>query len=97
MTFDAALLLAGVGLFWLRKWAALLCSILAGYVALLLARTGQGMELAWSLVLCVPSLLTLRFWRSLVWGDVRHDLFVLFAAVAVSGLIHCVAFLFYRA
>ncbi len=91
LTIDATLLLVGMGLICLRKWAALLSSALASYTVFLFS-TGQSTNIEWGLPFLLPLVLTIVFWRSLVWGDRRRDPLVVLAAVMTSALIHFVAF-----
>jgi hypothetical protein len=93
LIMDAALLVVGVGLFFLRKWAALLGSAMAGYFVFLLVKTGQSQNLAWSLLFLLPLCLTVTLWSSLEWGSKRRDLLLVFSAVTASALVHYVAFL----
>src|SRR5437868_551599 len=89
---DAALLVCGVGLLFLRKSAALLCSGLAGYVGFTLAPKGEG---PWIIIAALPLFFTVAFWRNLVWGNGGRDtLFSLIALLAIA-LVNSVAFLTY--
>ena len=92
LLLDAALLLIGVGLIRLRRWAALMASALAVYVAIDFEIRGGELGLAWTLGLLIPLLLTLVFWRESAWGDKRRDLLLALASLIVSGLFHCAAF-----
>lgn len=94
---DAALRLIGVGLIRLRRWAALLASAVAIYVATDFASSESGLGVALTLILLTPLLLTVVFWRDLVWGDKRHDLLLAIACLVVSGLFHCSAYLIHHA
>ena len=86
------LLVIGVGLIRLRRWAALLASVLAVYVAIDSATTGGGLGVVLTLGLLTPLLLTVVFWRDLIWGDKWRDLLLGVASLAVSGLLHYAAF-----
>jgi hypothetical protein len=97
LSIDAALLLIGVGLIRLRRWAALLASVLAVYVAIDFASTGGGLGVALTLSLLTPLPLTVVFWRDLVWGDKRSDLLLALASVIVSALFHYAAFVIHHA
>jgi len=97
LSIDAALLLIGVGLIRLRRWAALLASVLAVYVAIDFASTGGGLGVALTLSLLTSLPLTVVFWRDLVWGDKRSDLLLAFGSVTVSALFHYAAFVIHHA
>lgn len=86
LVIDTALLVCGLGLLYLRKWAALLLVGLAGYFAITLARSG---EVVGSVISALPVLLTVAFWHNLVWGRVR-DLFFSVAGVMAIALIEYV-------
>jgi hypothetical protein len=96
LLIDATLLLIGVGLCRLRRWAALLASVLAVYVAIDFATTGGGLVVALTLGLLTPLLLTVVFWRDLVWGDKWRDLLLGVASLVMSGLLHFAAFLIHH-
>jgi hypothetical protein len=97
LSIDTALLVIGVGLILLRRWAALLASVLAACVAISFAKAGSGLGLPLTLGLLTPLPLTLVFWRDLVWGDNRRDLLLAFASLIVSALGHGLAFVIYHA
>jgi hypothetical protein len=97
LSIDAALLLIGVGLIRLRRWAALLASALAVYVAIDFASTGGGLGVALTLSLLTPLPLTVVFWRDLGWGDNRSNLLWVLASVMVSLLLHYAAFVIHHA
>ena len=93
LVLDAILLVGGVGLIYLRKWAALLSSALGSYLALSLATSGDGSaEVVGIIFLLLPLFLAVAFWRNLVWGNKRRDLFLAFAGVMAAGLIVYIAF-----
>lgn len=92
LSLDATLLLIGIGLISLRRWAALLASVLAVYVAIDFDGIGRGLGVPLALGILIPLFLTVIFWRTLVWGDKRRDLLLTFSSVIVSGLLHCAAF-----
>jgi hypothetical protein len=96
LSIDAALLLVGSGLIRLRRWAVLLASVLAVYVAIDFASTGGGLGVALALSLLTPLTLTVVFWPELVWGDKRGDLLLALASVTVSALFHYVAFVIHH-
>src|SRR6266851_1284242 len=96
LSIDAALLLIGVGLIRLRRWAALLASVLAVYVAIDFKGTGEGLGVALTLGLLTPLLLTVVFWRDMVWGDKWRDLLLTLASLMLSGLLHYAAFVIHH-
>jgi len=87
----------GVGLILLRRWAALLASVLAVCVATGFATAGSGLGLQLTLGLLTPLPLTLVFWRDLVWGDKRRDLLLALASLIVSAFCHGLAFVIHHA
>jgi hypothetical protein len=97
LSIDTALLLIGVGLIRRRRWAALLASVLAVYVAIDFASTGGGLGVALTLSLLTPLPLTVVFWRNLVWGDKWSNLLLALASVVVSVLFHYAAFVIHHA
>lgn len=79
--FAVALSVLGLGLIGLRKWAALVFSLVALYGSFW-AFTGaihivpwswNGIELSWGLFLVSPSVFTVRYWRTLVWRAKRSE------------------------
>jgi hypothetical protein len=93
LVLDATLLVGGIGLIYLRKWAALLSSALGSYLAFSLATSGDGSaEVVGIIFLLLPLFLAVAFWRNLVWGNKRRDPFLAFTGVMAAGLIVCVAF-----
>jgi predicted Abi (CAAX) family protease len=90
IAIDTALILVGCGLLLVRRWAALMLSIMAAalgfssfytyakYRSEFMVSATVGL-----VVLLVPAVLTAIFWRSLVRGK-WHDMFYVFMAVAVS-------------
>jgi hypothetical protein len=92
LSIDAALLIIGIGLIRLRRWAALLASVLAVYAAIDFKGTGGGLGVPLTLGLLIPLLLTVVFWRDLEWGDRRGDLLLTLASLIVSGLFLYAAF-----
>ena len=96
---DAILLVGGFGLIYLRKWAALLSSAVAVYVAFSGARSVTHLNTADTTLLPIfllPLLLSVGFWRTLVWGNRRRDPFFALAGVVASGLLVCLAFVIQR-
>jgi hypothetical protein len=92
LSIDTALLLIGVGLILLRRWAALLASALGVYAAIDFKSTGGGIGVPLTLGLLIPLLLTVVFWQDLVWGEKRRDLLLTLASLIVSGLFQYAAF-----
>jgi hypothetical protein len=97
LSIDAALLLIGIGLIRLRRWAALLASVLAVYVAIDFKIAGGSLGVPSTLGLLIPLLLTVVFWRDLAWGDKRRDLLLTLASLIVSGFFHYAAFVIHHA
>jgi hypothetical protein len=89
---DAALLVMGVGLIQLRRWAALLASVVAAYITVDFATRGGGLGVPLTLGLLTSLPLTVICWGELVWGDKGRDRLVMLASLLVSTLIHYVAF-----
>ena len=92
LSIDTALLVIGVGLIRLRRWAALAASVFAAYVAIDFVATSGGLGVPLTLSLLTPVPLTLIFWRELVGGDKRRDLLLAVAGLMVSALFHYAAF-----
>jgi hypothetical protein len=93
MVIEAGLLAVGVGLILKRKWAALLCSALGCYLAIDLARAGaNAAEASVGLFFLIPLIVSILFWRALVWGHRLLDPLLLIAAMAISTLIHYESF-----
>jgi hypothetical protein len=92
LSIDAALPVVGIGLICFRRWAALVASALAAYLAIYSVSTGGRFGVPMSLILLTPLPLTVVFWGDLVWGDKRRDLLLALASVTVSALIHYAAF-----
>lgn len=90
VAIDAALILIGLGLLGIRKWAAVGLLVVT---ASLVAEGGLG----WFGVcmFLASSILTAVFWSALARGK-RQDIVYLFAAVLISALAEYVAFLFRR-
>jgi len=97
LSIDTALGLMGVGLILLRRWAALLASLMAVYLVIDLERRGGGVGVGLILGLLTPTLLTLVFWRDLKWGEKRRDPLWALAILIGSGLIVYAAFLIHHA
>ena len=93
LLLDEAVVLVGVGLILLRRWAALLASVMAVYLAIYSARGGGGVGAVLTLSLLTPLLLTLLFWRDLVWGARWGDLLLILATLILNGMIVYAAFL----
>jgi hypothetical protein len=92
LSIDAVLLLIGIGLISLGRWAALLASLLAIYVAIDFKSTEGGFGVPLVLGLLIPAILTVVFWRDLVWGDKRRDLLWTIAILIVTAAFHYAAF-----
>jgi len=84
LMFVVPLTVVGIGLLRLRKWAALLLSILLLYPAFwcIMAavrpvdiRPGDATWLGFlfAAVLITPSILTMKYWRSLIWRKKRIE------------------------
>lgn len=75
MAFVAALAVAGVGLFYLRKWAALMTSAFALYVAFWAVKDAlhpvpgyaNWVGFLFAALLAIPAILTGVCWRTLIW------------------------------
>jgi len=96
---DAILLVGGFGLIYRRKWAALLSSAVAVYVAFSGIRNVTHIDTADTtllLIFLLPVLLVVAFWRTLAWGNRRHDPLFVLAGVVASGLLVCLAFVIQR-
>jgi hypothetical protein len=91
LALDGALLAVGLGFIALRRWAALLASAASVYVAFTLLPWSKGTLPVLIFILITP-LLTVVFWRTLVWGIGRRDSLLALAVVLTDALIHCVAF-----
>jgi len=93
MAIDVALLVVGIGLILLRRWAALLSSALAGYAAFYsILSSADEVEAGLSLSFLIVLILTVLFWRTLVWGNKVRDPLLFLAATVISALIHYAAF-----
>ena len=96
---DAILLVGGFGLIYRRKWAALLSSAVAVYVAFSGIRNVTHIDTADTtllLIFLLPLLLVVAFWRTLAWGNRRRDPLFVLAGVVASGLLVCLAFVIQR-
>jgi hypothetical protein len=85
---ESILILVGLGLLFLRRWAAITLSA----VSVLLLAEGGSAWIAWIWILFTPSILTVAFWPSLRRADKRCDLSYVFAAVMISVITEYVAF-----
>lgn len=86
VAIEATLIAVGIGLLYVRKWAAINLSVVA---ALLLTERGLG-----AIALCILLILlilTVAFWPALVRGK-RRDLLYVLVAVLVSVITQYVAF-----
>jgi hypothetical protein len=86
IAIEATLIVIGIGLICIRKWAAVGLSVATG---LLLVEGGLGV--VGICIFLTPSILTVVFWTALISGKRRDFLFVL-AAVLTSVLTEYVAF-----
>ncbi len=96
IVLDTTLLAVGVGLFCIRKWAALLCGVLSVWAAIALGRTSDPAGVLLTVILLTPLPLFFIFWRILAWGNKTRDLPMVLAAVMVSSIVEWVAFLLHR-
>jgi hypothetical protein len=102
MAIDTTLVLVGIGLIGLRRWAGLLGLALAGCIgfASLLSST-EAAQMWLSLVLLMPALilavLIVVFWRTLAWGNRILDPLLALGGVVICALIHYIAFIVRRA
>lgn len=73
---ESALVIAGVGLFYRRKWAALMVSLMALYAASWQVKSAitpipgnaNWLGFIFAFFLAVPAILTVISWRTLVWA-----------------------------
>jgi hypothetical protein len=73
------LIVAGIGLFYLRKWAALAVSLMALYVATWqvegalnpIPGYANWLGFLFAVLLAIPAILTAMYWRTLVWRSKR--------------------------
>jgi hypothetical protein len=78
----AGLILIGLGLLALRKWAALIFSLLTLYLAFWTFNDAihsvpwsrDGIGYWFSLLLITPIAMTLKFWRTLTWHGNKHEI-----------------------
>jgi hypothetical protein len=102
VTFDTTLLVVGIGLMFLRRWAALLASVLGVIVAInfAIASKGSGFSVPLILILLAPLLIAVPlaavFWKNLVPGNRRRDPLFIFVALILIALLHCLAFVIRR-
>ena len=92
MAFDTGLLVVGIGFIWLIRWAAFLSFALAEW-GIFGVMGAPETRVALTLVFLVPLILTVVFWRNLVWGSRLRDLLLVLASIAVSAIVHYTAFL----
>ena len=76
------LIIGGLGLFYLRKWAALLVSVLALWVATWelkdalhpIPGRADWLGFVFAILLAIPLILTAVSWRTLLWrGEQKHS------------------------
>jgi hypothetical protein len=89
LIIDTALPVGGIGLLYLRKWAALLFLALSGHLAFVFSR---GEPVAATAIFALHLILLAAFWRNLVWGNAARDSLLAFGGVVAAGLIDCIAF-----
>jgi hypothetical protein len=73
------LIIAGIGLFYLRKWAALVVSLMALYVATWqvegalhpIPGYANWVGFLFAVLLAIPAILTAVYWRTLAWRGKR--------------------------
>jgi hypothetical protein len=95
LAIDGVLLTAGIGFIALRKWAALLVSALSVLITFEFLRQSAGMAVP--VMLATQPILTVVFWRTLIWGDRRSNALLVARIVLVDALIHSTAFIVRRA
>jgi hypothetical protein len=86
---DAALLVGALGLLHLRKWAALLFLALSGYLAFVFSRGGHFAAIV---IFVLPLIISVAFWRNLVWGKAGRDSLLLVGGVIAAGVVDYLAF-----
>jgi hypothetical protein len=91
MAIEAMLIVFGIGLICIRKWAAV--GLTAAAVFLL---SQGGLGVVGVCIFLSPLILTVAFWRALVSGK-RRDFFYALAGVLISVLMEYGAFVFRRA
>jgi hypothetical protein len=90
---DATLLVVGVGLFCLRRWAALLCIALSVCFAHGLGAPADPAGILLTVILLIPLPVAFVFWQILTWGNKKRDPLIAIAGVMVSAIVHYGAFL----
>jgi hypothetical protein len=91
---DAMLLVIVIGMLSLRRWAALLASVIIAVAAAIGLGTGtDSAGLILELILVAPLLLTVLFWKTLTWGDGRREALIAASGITVSAVVNCLAFL----
>ncbi len=86
---DAALLVGSAGLLSLRKWAALLFLALSSYLAFVFSRGGH---VAAIVIVVMPLIISVAFWRDLVWGKAGRDSLLVVGGVVAAGVVDYLAF-----
>lgn len=98
MAIDTTLIVVGVGLIALRRWAGLLSLALAGCIGFAFLVSSTEVEHVWTSLMLLTSALILAalivvFWQTLAWGNLILDPLFALGAVVVSALIHYTAFI----
>jgi hypothetical protein len=101
MAIDTTLVVVGIGLIGLRRWAGFLSLGLAGCTGLSFLLSSTEAANVWpNLVLLMPALvlavLIVVFWRTLVWGNGLLDPLLALGGVVMCALIHYIAFIIRR-
>jgi hypothetical protein len=89
LTTDATLLVGAAGLLYLRKWAALLFLALSGYLAFVFSRGGHFAAI---LIFVLPLIISVAFWRDLMWGKAGRDSLLIVGGVIAAGVVDYLAF-----
>jgi hypothetical protein len=102
MAIDTTLVVVGIGLIGLRRWAGLLSLALAGCIGFAFLFSSTEASHVWlSLILLMPVLiltfLIVVFWRTLAWGNGLIDPLCALGALVLCALIHYIAFIVRRA
>jgi len=97
MAIDTTLVVVGIGLIGLRRWAGLLSLALAGCIGFAFLLSSTEAAHVWiSLILLMLSLflalLVVVFWRILTWGNGLLDPLLALGAVVLCALINYIAF-----
>jgi len=93
IAIDATLLVVGVGLFCLRRWAALLCIALSVCFAFGLARPTEPAGILLVVIVLTPLPIAVVSWNPLKRVDWKRDPLIAVSGVMVSAIVHGGAFL----